>query len=138
MNRPDPLARARTLFEAQAEALEPGTAARLRAARRTALAEAGPRAGAAAPTHRWGWPAAGGLLTAALALLLVAPPLRLPPPEEAAGPAPAVPMATDPAVLAGAGTPPELDEDAAFLLWLGEAPLPPAKPPSPIDLGALP
>jgi hypothetical protein len=137
MNRPDPLARARALFEAQAEALEPTTAARLRAARRTALAEAGPRAGAAAPTQRWGWPAAGGLLTAALALLLVAPPLRLPPPEEAAGPAPAVPVATDPAALAEAVAP-ELDEDASFLLWLGEAPLPPAKPPAPIDLGALP
>lgn len=124
--------RARQLFETQVAALPLADASRLRAARRMALTNPHPLA------RRWTWPAAGGLVTAALALLLVAPRLDAPPASTPSGPAlPQAPSVEALQSAALAADKDELDEDAAFYLWLGEAPLDTRAPPSPLDEGAL-
>jgi len=131
--------RARALFKAQVEALDPATTTALRARRREALARLSLRPPTGKPGGRWHGPAAGGLVTAALALVLVAPPLQSPPPETVAPETEvSTPGAMPMAALDEMNAVVEFDEDAAFLLWLGEAPLPPGPSLPLIDPGVLP
>ncbi len=135
MTPDDPLKRARALFDAQVEALDPSRAGRLRAARRTALA-----GHTASRTSRW-WPA-GGLVTAALALALVLPDRPMTSPGETTASTPAPSIAPDARGLAVAAdlvdeSTAELDEDAAFYAWLAEAPVGDASEPTSLTEGTL-
>lgn len=132
----DPIDRARGVFAARVEALDPATVSALRARRRDALA-AMPR------EHglRWWWPA-GGLVTAALALAIVLPrsaSIDAAPENRAM----AADTATAPTVRSEAEPNPrdaaeraaefadaalvELDNDAAFYAWLATLPAEPGE-----------
>jgi len=140
-----PVHRARTLFEAQVDAVDGPTTTALRARRREALATV--------PSRRrslWWWPASG-VATAALAVVLWLP--------RTDGPAPAMPAGSDgmaastPATRppADPATPPpleaeaarfadtalvELEDDAEFYAWLATVPDDATSPNDPLDLPA--
>lgn len=114
----DPIThRARTVFEAQVNAMDGPTATALRTRRRDALS-AGPRR-----RPLIGWWSASGIATAALAVALWLPsaegPMPDPAPTPKAGTVEAI--ATDAAGFAEAALV-ELDDDAEFYVWLATVP----------------
>lgn len=111
--------RARALFEAQVEALDGVTATALRARRREALASARPSQRAL-----WWWPASG-IATAALAVVIWLP--RGDGLGTEGVDANAAIASADAARFAD-GALVELENDAAFYVWLAEAPTDGAAP----------